>query len=156
MKEQKANLQKEKPETKFCLAKQMAKQTGRGGRRDHNPRFSASGAERHAHAGGLAHCWRTTLTAMLLKKWFCSSMIDYLFRTRGHRLSSVYSSSMLQDAASYHWQWLLRAFGEDEWVSLLIKRWPICNSLLGYSVSNFPMLQTAAFLLVTPYLKLSG
>lgn len=28
MKEQKANPQKEKPVTKFCLAKQMAKQTG--------------------------------------------------------------------------------------------------------------------------------
>lgn len=40
-----------------------------------------------------------------------------------------YSSSMLEDAASRHWQWLLRACGEDEWVSLLIKRWPICSSL---------------------------
>lgn len=53
MKEQKANPQTEKPVTKFCLAKQMAKQTGG---RDHAPSFSTSGTEHHANAEGLARC----------------------------------------------------------------------------------------------------
>lgn len=40
MKEQETNLKREKPVTKFCLAKQMAKRTGG---RDYAPHFNAAG-----------------------------------------------------------------------------------------------------------------
>lgn len=77
--EQKANPQKERPETKFCLAKQMAKQTRSRG---HAPRVHSSGTEPHAPRRGLGTLLKSHTYCQVLKKWFCSSMIYYLFRIR--------------------------------------------------------------------------